>query len=188
MKRIIAITGGIGSGKSVVCHALSALGYPIYDCDSNAKRLMDSDSLMKQRIAMEVTPNALNSDGTLNRTAISEVVFTDPEKLNALNSIVHGAVRTDFRLWADSSTSEIVFVETAILYESGFNELVNEIWEVTAPLEVRIDRVRKRNGLSREEILRRISNQQAATNKSHRIIINDDKTEILPQILLLTKS
>lgn len=185
MKRIVGVTGGIGAGKSVVCHSLEALGFPVYDCDSEARRLMDADHAMQQRIACEVTPDAIAPDGRLDRCAISRTVFSDRAKLNILNSIVHGAVRDHFILWARSRRSETVFVETAILYESGFNELVTEIWEVTAPRDVRITRVERRNGLSRHEIEKRIASQQAASHPAHRIIINDDITPILPQILTL---
>ncbi len=186
MKKIIAVTGGIGTGKSVVCHALRALGFPVYDCDSQAKVLMDSDPAMKQRIVSEISPEALNPDDTLNRAAISKVVFSNPAKLKKLNTIVHGAVRDHFIQWAKTSKSQTVYVETAILYESGFNRLVTDIWEVTALLETRISRIMQRNGLNREAILSRISSQSSETHSSHKLIVNDDKTALLPQILHLT--
>ncbi len=185
MKRVIAITGGIGTGKSVVCHILSALGFPIYDCDSQAKTIMDTDSEMKQRIAHEITPRALNHDQSLNRAEIAKVVFSSPEKLNALNSIVHGAVREHFIKWADAQTAQTVFVETAILYESRFNELVSEIWEVTAPMETRIKRIAMRSGLTHNEILNRISSQKSESHRTHTLIVNDSQTPLLPQILPL---
>lgn len=185
MKRIVAVTGGIGAGKSVVCHSLRALGYPVYDCDSEARRLMNSDKAMQARIVAEVTPKALNADGTLCRPAISACVFADTAKLQVLNSIVHGAVRADFLRWADSHGSSPLFVETAILYESGFDALVSEVWEVTAPAELRIARVERRSGLSREEITRRIAAQSSESRPSHRIIINDGITPVLSRILSL---
>lgn len=185
MKRIIAITGGIGTGKSVICHVLRVLKFSVYDCDSQAKTLMDSDAAMKLRITDEITPEALNPDKSLNRAAISGVVFSNPRKLQQLNAIVHGAIRDHFCKWVEAQTSPTIFVETAILYESGFNRLVNEIWEVTAPLETRIRRIQQRNGLNRDEILNRIASQQNGINPAHRIISNDDKTAILPQILTL---
>lgn len=187
MTRRICITGGIGAGKSVVCHALTALGWPVYDCDSEARRLMESDSDMKQRIAEEVTPDALNADGTLCRKAIADAAFANPEKLAALNSIVHGAVRRHFLAWASRQKSKFIFVETAIAYESGFNSLVDEIWEVTAPVSLRIRRVETRSKLSPTEIRQRIAAQQSAPRPNHRIIINDDLTPIIPQINKLLK-
>ncbi|MBP3535559.1 MAG: dephospho-CoA kinase [Muribaculaceae bacterium] len=185
MKRIVAITGGIGAGKSVVCHALGAMGFPVYDCDSQARAIMDNDCDIKARIAAEITPQALGGDNSLNRKAIAACVFSDPEKLKRLNAIVHAAVRDHFASWASAQKSPLVFVETAILYESGFDRLVNEIWEVTAPTEIRIDRVMRRSGLSRDEIERRIASQAPTVNPAHRIIVNDDLTPMISQLLQL---
>lgn len=185
MKRTVAITGGIGAGKSVVCHAVGSLGFPVYDCDSHARAIMEADSDIKKRIADEITPQALNDDNSLNRQAIAACVFSDPLKLKQLNAIVHAAVREHFTAWAGAQKSPLVFVETAILYESGFDRLVNEIWEVTAPTEIRIGQVMRRNGLSREEIERRIASQAPTGNRAHRIIVNDGRTPLIPQILQL---
>lgn len=186
MKRIIAITGGIGAGKSVVCRAVRSLGFPVYDCDSEAKRLMEVNTDIKSAIAARITPDALLPDGSLNRPAIASIVFSDPEKLKELNSIVHGAVRRDFSDWVRSNEgADILFVETAILYESGFDSLVAEIWEVSAPEETRIARVIRRSNLQRAEVERRIASQRAASRPTHRIIVNDDATPLLPQIFKL---
>lgn len=185
MKRIVAVTGGIGSGKSVVCHILKSMSYPVYDCDAEAKALMDSDNQMQQRIADEVTRDALYPDGSLNRDAIARCVFSSPDKLRKLNEIVHGAVRSHFVSWADAKNDDVLFVETAILYESGFDSLVSEVWEVTAPAELRIARVQRRNGLSREDIERRIAAQSRESHPQHHIIINDGITALLPQIFSL---
>lgn len=184
MKRIVAITGGIGSGKSVICHILRALGYSVYDCDSQAKLLMDSDTAMQQRIASDVCAEAITPEG-INRKALSECVFSNPVKLRTLNEIVHGAVRTHFKSWATSTAAPTLFVETAILYESGFDALVNEIWEVTAPTHIRVARVVRRNALPADDVAKRIAAQSCATHPGHHIIINDDATPVLPQILSL---
>lgn len=186
MKRITAITGGIGAGKSVVCHVVSAMGYPVYDCDSRARMLMDADCDMKRRISAEITPEAIDSDGKVNRACLAHCVFSNQSKLRRLNDIVHGAVRGDFARWADSQSSDRVFVETAILYESGFDSLVGEVWEVTAPLEERISRVQRRSGFSREEVESRIAAQTGEeAHPSHLLIENDGVTPLLPQIMKL---
>lgn len=185
MKRIVAITGGIGSGKSVVCRMLRAMGYVIYDCDIEAKILMDHDPVIKRRIADEISAEAINANGSICRPVLAECVFSDSDKLRMLNNIVHGAVREHFRIWADKQKAEIVFVETAILYESGMNKLVDEVWEVTAPKEVRIQRVMKRSGMKREEIERRISSQSSITHPEHCRIINDGLHSVIPQIIRL---
>lgn len=185
-QRIIAITGGIGSGKSVVCRILRSMGYPVYDCDSRARFLQDTDAEMRRRIAFDVTFDAINPDGSLNRQALAECVFADPEKLCALNRIVHGTVAEDLcrHIEGDISGKNLFFVETAILYESGFDRLVDEVWEVTAPEDVRISRVMSRSGLSAEQVRARIESQSSTASRSgHHIIINDGVTPLLPQIL-----
>lgn len=181
---VIAITGGIGSGKSVVCHILLSMGFPVYDCDSRARLLQDSDPAMRRRIAAEVTPDALNPDGSLNRAALGQCVFSDADKLLRLNRIVHGAVAADLKAEIARCRQPLFFVETAILYESGLDKVVDSIWEVTAPEELRISRVMARNGLSAEAVKARIAAQRPAnSNLSHYIILNDGETPVLPQIL-----
>lgn len=184
-EKIIAVVGGIGSGKSVVCRVLRSMGYPVYDCDSRARFLQDSDAEMRRRIATEVTADALNPDGTLNRPALAACVFSCPDKLRALNRIVHGAVADDLRehIAGDLSGKNLFFVETAILYESGLDRMVNAVWEVTAPEDVRVARVMSRSGLSADEVRARIAAQSpSAANPKHYIIINDGETPLLPQI------
>ncbi len=184
--KVIAITGGIGAGKSVVSRALRSMGFEVYDCDSEARRLQDSDPEMRRLIAAEVCADAVGTDGRLDRKTLARCVFADPEKLAALNRIVHGAVAADLSQRIGQAASRgvgLFFVETAILYESGFDRLVNEVWEVTAPEEVRIERVCRRNGLTPEEVKARIAAQNRARHNHHHIILNDGKTPVLPQIL-----
>lgn len=184
--KVIAITGGIGSGKSVVSRILRSMGYSVYDCDSQARRLQDTDADMRLRIGREVTPDALNADGTLNRKALAQCVFSNPEKLLILNRIVHGAVAADLRRKIESDTSGrgVFFVETAILYESGLDRMVDSVWEVTAPEELRVSRVIARSGMTADEVRARIAAQSPSEkNPGNHIIINDGETPILPQIL-----
>ncbi len=188
MKRIVAITGGIGSGKSVVSRMLRSMGYDVYDCDIEAKILMDHDPDIKRRIADEFSAKAINADGSICRPFLSERVFSDSDKLKTLNDIVHGAVRKHFRAWVDKQNSETVFVETAILYESGMNKLVNEVWEVTAPKEVRIQRVMRRNAMKRDDIEKRIASQSHIFRSGHRRIDNDGLHSVIPQIIRLLHS
>lgn len=185
MKHIVAITGGIGAGKSVVCRMLRALGYPVYDCDIEAKILMDHDSGIKARIAAEISPEAIDNDGKICRPSLSACVFSNPDKLLILNNIVHSAVRRHFSEWADKQKAATIFVETAILYESGMDKLVNEVWEVTAPKDTRIQRVMERSNLKREEVERRIAVQSSASRPEHKIIINDGTRSVIPQIIRL---
>ncbi len=183
-RKIIAVTGGIGAGKSVVCSTLAVMGFPIYDCDSRAKQIMDADSGIKEQLIMRVTPCALDASGNIDRKAVSNVVFNDSEKLKELNSIVHGAVREDILKWANKIRG-MAFIETAILYQSGIDKMVEEVWEVTAPLDVKVVRVCKRNCISEDEVLTRINSQNITIEKPHKnntILINDDSHSLLLQI------
>lgn len=186
--RTIAVTGGIGSGKSVVCRILSAMGYEVYDCDSEAKAIMDTDAGMKRRIAREIAAGAVGEDGRLDRKAIADVVFADARKLAALNSIVHGAVRDDISRRARAAEcrgAQLFFVETAILYESGLDRMVDDVWEVTAPEEIRIRRAMRRDGSDYDRIKARVEAQEAAPKGSHpRVfrIVNDGVEPVVPQI------
>lgn len=187
MPRIIALTGGIGAGKSTVAHILRAWGYLVFDCDSRAKKIMDEDDNIKQRIASEIADEVI-VDGRINRSLLSEIVFADSEKLRRLNTIVHRAVRENMRRWAASVRDhEIVFVESAILYSSGLYAEVDGELRVIAPDETRIARVIHRNGLTRNHIEARIASQQPDENPATpladvHLIINDDRHPVLPQL------
>lgn len=187
MPRLIAIAGGIGSGKSVVSRILSVMGHPVYDCDSRAKMLMDSSAEIKRRVSDEISPLAVTSDGAIDRIKLASVVFADKSRLEVLNNIVHGAVRRDIMDWAESLDASVCWVESAIVYESGIDRMVDEVWMVDAPEELRIDRVMSRNSMSHEAVKARIDAQAwPADRVPHpmtRILINDGVAPLLPQIL-----
>lgn len=183
---LIAITGGIGSGKSVVSQILRILGYPVYDCDSRARTIMDSDCGIHRRLCEQIHPQAVVG-GIVDRQLISSIVFNDTEALTRLNTIVHGAVTADLMTWsAAESTSghPLQFVETAIPVQSGLCHRVDAIWQVTAPESLRIVRVQRRSGLSPDQIRARIEAQRSESldGTAHADIINDGNTPILPQI------
>lgn len=182
---IIALYGGIGSGKSVVSRILRAIGYKVYDCDTEAKRIMDNSPAIKEFLVRRISPEAVREDGVIDRSIVSKVVFSDSEALNDLNHTVHGAVAEDFLQWSELHRG-IKFIETAILYQSGLNEYVDEVWEVSAPAEIRIERVISRNNCLRSDVIRRIEAQDSyRPEKTHPYsfqIINDGFSPILPQI------
>lgn len=182
MKRI-AIIGGIGSGKSVVSQILRVMGFPVYDCDSEAKRLMDNSLKIKNKIVDAFGEESL-INGQLNRPYLSTVVFGYPEKLKQLNNIVHPEVHLDFEHWVAECKTSAVFVETAILFESGMDAFVDEIWMVDAPEEVRVARVVKRNGLPVEQVKARIRSQKIISETSLPLfkIDNNGKVALLPQV------
>lgn len=184
------MSGGIGSGKSIVCKILRSMGYPCYDCDSHARSIMEGDMEIKRSIAAALGEDTLKADGTLDRNRISQIVFGDRNYLYKLNSIVHGAVRDDLHRWCLELCHDhkILFVETAILYESGLDRMVEAVWQVTAPAELRVQRVMSRNGLSADAVKARIKAQEAAVPAVHPPtypIVNDGKTGLLPQVLSL---
>lgn len=182
-RRLVAVTGGIGSGKSVVCRILSALGHEVYDCDSRAKWLMDNSAGIKEELCRAIHPDVVK-DGCIDRSMLSGIVFSDACKLQALNSIVHGAVLADIARWAETKEGNI-FVETAILYQSGLDRMVDEVWEVTAPEHMRVERVMKRNGMPEADVRARINSQVFEPGRRHarvRQIVNDGLQSLLLRI------
>lgn len=185
---IIAIAGGIGSGKSVVSRIVAAMGYAVYDCDSRAKWLMDNSDDIKAAISDAIDRTCIK-DGEIDRKALAAIVFNDETKLATLNAIVHGAVRRDFASWVQGCTQHVgqpCFVETAILYQSGLDAMVDEVWMVDAPVDLRIKRVMQRNGLRQEEVKARIATQDSFTpaipHPAIHPITNDGATPLLPRI------
>lgn len=184
---LIALTGGIGAGKSVLSRVLRCLGYEVFDCDSEAKALMDRDDVIKARLAAEIAPEVI-SGGKINRKILAEIVFADADRLSALNAIVHSAVKEHLQRWRNGRDASVAFVETAILFESGLNRLVDAEWYVTAPPDIRIRRVMARNGLTATEVRRRIDSQAFTPSPDEprpprTVFVNDDRTPLLPQIL-----
>lgn len=186
MRKIIAITGGIGSGKSVVSSILLTMGYSVYDCDSKAKGLMNSSSLIKERLSLRFGDDIYQSDGTINKGKLSTIIFNDRHELGYVNGVVHPVVKDDLQHWVAEQYRQPVFVETAILGESGLDSLVDEVWIVTAPLETRVMRVVRRNSTTRDKVIERINSQTDDYHNDNlpvKTIINDGDTPLLPQII-----
>lgn len=185
MMRIIAITGGIGSGKSVVSAILRKLGYDVYDCDSNAKRLMAESHEIKVEIAAAFGVDVINAEGVIDSRRLAGIVFADATALSRLNGIVHPRVKADIEAWAMSRNRPTVFVETAILRESNLHTIVDDEWCVKAPEQVRVARVMLRSGLSEPEVRARIASQGNSAQEGGAVIVNDGIEPILPQIVAL---
>lgn len=184
--QLTAIAGGLGSGKSVVSRILRAMGRDVYDCDLRARAIMERDPEIIARIADDVCREAV-VDGVIDRRRLAQAVFSDDVLLRRLNSIVHGAVCSDIIRWGETHPGG--FVETAILYESGVDRIVTEVWMVEAPREVRLRRGMLRDRAEADAIDARIRAQErfVAENPHHRVrtIVNDGIHPILPQILNL---
>lgn len=185
---IIAITGGIGSGKSVVSQVLRVAGYPVYDCDSNAKLIMNKD-LGMQGLLVESFGSEIIVDGVIQRDVLAKLVFADRSKLAKLNSIVHPAVRKDIERWVETVHSDVAFVETAILKESGVDRLIDAVWIVEAPDKLRIARVMARNNVQEKNVRERIESQRKDLNfdKPTFAIKNDGRHSVLDQVDELLK-
>lgn len=188
-KTVIACTGGIGSGKSAVVEAFSALGIPAYDCDSRTKSLYSSDQSLAGKVAALLGPEVLREDGSLDTAAMAQKLFADRGLMQSLEAIVHPAVGADFCRWAQEQSSDIVVMESAILLEKPFfDNFADYIITVSAPEEVRIQRVMRRNGLTREQVAARMAAQWSDSRReavSDMVIRTDDRQAILPQILEL---
>lgn len=154
----VGVTGGIGSGKSTVCRLFAERGIEVYDSDSRAKTLMNGHARLRAQL-VERFGAACYKDGVLDRRYLAGRVFSDAEALAALNAIVHPAVRDDFRAWAERQHGPYVILESAILFEAGFAGEVDTTLAVLAPVEERVKRCMERDGASREDVLRRMSNQ-----------------------------
>ena len=173
----VGITGGIGSGKSYVCKRLAKRGITVYDCDAAAKRLIRTSPTLQEQIISLV--------GSLEKSAMSRFLLASEANQQAMNAIIHPAVFRDFE------ASGIEWMESAILFESGARELVDKVVVVTAPQEVRIQRVMQRDGITREKALQWISCQWSQDEvKAHADyeIINDGQADIDSQIEELIKN
>ena len=158
MTKIIGLTGGIGTGKTMVAEYFKSLGIPVYIADKEARQLMTSDNIinaLSNEFGKEILEN-----GILNREKLAQLVFNNPKKLQKLNSIVHPEVKKHFDNWVEKHKNyPFVVKEAAILFESGSYKYCDTIITVTAPLETRLQRVMKRDKTDRESVLKRIKNQ-----------------------------
>ncbi len=156
----IGITGGIGSGKSFVSHILEQqCAVPVYDCDSQAKHLMTHDTVLMDGIRKLVGDCAYNERGELNRSVVATYLFACPQHAADINALVHPAVCRDFLRWTQKQTAPVVAVESAILLESGLQELVDGILLVDASEQTRLERAMQRDGATLEQIRARMAQQ-----------------------------
>jgi dephospho-CoA kinase len=161
---IVGLTGGIGSGKSTVGTMFQKLGVPIYNSDVEAKNLMSRSKKIRSDIEALLGKESY-LDGKLNKEYIARKVFKDKELLQRLNNIVHPAVRRHFKGWCKRQNAPYVIQEAAIIFENGTNEFYDRIILVTAPKDIRIQRVVGRDGIRPEAVLERMDNQWPDSEK-----------------------
>ena len=183
----IGLTGGIGSGKSTVAKTFEVLGIPVYYADVEAKRLMNENEGLKQKI-QELFGTAIYTDGRLNRAALADIVFNDPEKLEQLNALVHPITINDANQWLQQQKSLYAIKEAALIFESGISEFLDYVIGVYAPAPLRIQRVIQRDDTSREAVMARMNKQMDEDEKMRLcnfVITNDEQQLLIPQVLAL---
>lgn len=193
----LGLTGGIGSGKSYVSAILRTMGIPVFDSDTIAKELMIKDDFIVSSLKQLLGDEVYLESGYLNKPLLAKYIFSSKSNADKVNSIVHPRVKTAFIQWAESLSingTPIVAMESAILFESGFDDVVDKVIAVDAPVDVRIGRVIKRDNTTPEEVLRRINSQMNEAEKLAKadyILVNDGVMSVdgqLSYIISLLKS
>jgi dephospho-CoA kinase len=182
---VVGLTGGIGTGKSTVAKLFELLGAKVFNSDDNAKEQYFVPEI-KQKVIALLGADCYLADGSLNRKYISGRIFSDTTLLQKLNSIIHPAVGNDFRDFVNSNPGKLIIKESALLFEVGLDKELDKIILVTSPLELRIERVMKRDNLTREEVMNKIKSQMSEAEKlklARWVITNDEKEFLIPQTL-----
>ncbi len=183
----VGITGGIGSGKTIICEIFKHLNIPIYNADIEAKKILINNSIVRKELIKNFGENIYLNSSEINKELLANIIFNDKTALKKINSIVHPAVWQNFLHFIQNKTSyNYVILEAAILIESGFYKNMDYVVTVTAPEDIRVQRVMKRDNASKKIIMQRINNQILEEERmkfSDFIIINDDKQLVLPQVL-----
>ena len=183
----VGLTGGIGSGKSTVAKVFEVLGTPVYYADDAAKRLMNEDEELKQKIQQQFGETVYTA-GKLNRKVLADIVFNAPEKLELLNKIVHPATLKDADIWMEQNRTAYSIKEAALIFESGAHKHLDYVIGITAPAPLRMLRTMQRDNISREEVMARMDKQLDETIKMKLcdfVIVNDEQQMLLPQVLEL---
>ena len=183
----VGLTGGIGSGKTTVAKIFKQLGVPVYLSDDRAKDLMLNNQFLRESL-ISVFGDKVIINGFLNRSYIASKVFSNPKELIKLNTLVHPFVQKDFDVWSASQTSNYVLKEAAILFETGADKLLDEVVLVESPEDLKVSRIMFRDGMTEEEVFKRMSKQWSDCQKrtiADYIIQNDEKCSLIYQILKL---
>lgn len=182
----VGITGGIGSGKSTVCKVFETLGIPVFYADDAAKEVMNEDEELKKNL-LSFFGNDIYREGKLNRALLAQIVFNDKSKLEKLNSLVHPATLKKYNDWKQEHSSGSYYLhEAAVLFEAGVAAQMDKIISVSAPEQLRIERVMKRDSVTAETVMVRMRNQwtdEQRNSNSDYIIYNDESQLVIPQVM-----
>lgn len=182
---IIGLTGGIGSGKSVVSRLLRLMDVPVYDCDCEAKRLMHQNAEIRTSLIKIAGDKVYLENGQLNRAYLAAFMFGNTERVAQVNHIVHPVVRSDFKQWAKLQGKAIVAVESAILFEAEMDGYVDTVWVVHAPEDIRLNRAVQRDASNAEAVRSRMKsqkNEQDYIHRADRVIYNDGSRSLIKQV------
>jgi dephospho-CoA kinase len=185
----VGITGGIGAGKSLICRIFKILGIPVYDADSRAKQLMQESAELRQKIIDTFGTQSYDAKGKLNRPYLAKLVFSDGQKVQELNALVHPEVAKDFSLWADSREHKFPYIikEAALLIESGSYKQLDFLVAVLAPEDLRIERTLKRDPYRDRYQIKSIISKQIDDDQRIKIadavLYNDEQQPLIQQIL-----
>ncbi len=190
MKKI-GVTGGIGSGKTIVCQLFKLLGVPVYEADERAKWLTQHDPILRADIIRLLGPEAYDQLGNYNRAYVAAQVFSNPDRLAALNSLVHPRVFADTASWVQQQSAPYVLKEAALMKAAGDHNDLDAVIVVTAPLDLRVRRIRQRDPQRSEGEIRAIIDRQisdeARLQLADYVVVNDETQLLIPQILQLDK-
>ena len=182
---ILGITGGMGSGKSLVCKILQLHQIPIYDADIKAKELNDTSPVIKEKLITLFGPDLYSDEGQLNRAMLASYIFNDKENLLKVNKIIHTELAKDFQNWTTAHQHHpIVAIDAAVLLEANFQQYVDKVITVTAPQAIRVERVKQRDNLPEKDIVARMNSQMSEAEKIEKsdfVIINDKKHSLIAQ-------
>lgn len=187
----VAVTGGIGSGKSVVCKIFEKIGIPVFNADFEAKKLINTSRTIHDKLVSLFGAAIYQSNGDIHRKKMADLIFNDNFALQKVNEIVHPEVRKRFIEWGKEQNSPYIIQEAAIIFESKQTQSFDKIITVTAPLELKIERVIKRDQVSKEEVYKRMQSQlpdEIKIAKSDFVIMNDEVEMIIPQIIEIHKN
>lgn len=177
---IWGVTGGIGSGKSYVCRLLAERGWPVFSCDDEAKRLIRHDVQLRRQLTGMIGPLLYASDGTLNKAVMAAFLCTGPQQAAMVNAVVHPRVAEEFKAWVEMQSSSDVVMECALLFEAGFDRLVDRTVHVAASHSTRLRRIMARDGVTAAKAEARMALQMDEADKQRRadcVVNNEDGDE-----------
>ncbi|HCC52533.1 MAG TPA: dephospho-CoA kinase [Porphyromonadaceae bacterium] len=180
----IGITGGIGSGKSVVSSLLRMNKIPVYVADTESKRLSDTSPVIRKKL-VDLFGNDIYVNDMLDRKRLASFVFSNEHVLKKVNEIIHPVVKKDFQTWEKQQKGTMCAIESAILFESGFDKTVDMVLLVYAPVELRLTRAMVRDGVTEADIMKRMNRQipeELKRKKADYVIVNDDVQALIPQL------